>query len=617
MKKICIEEIRKEDCKLLISTYKSIIPETINERVLFYYKDNEKNCKLDLTFKQFLFNLILLKPFIERGLTINSEYFLLDSENFNKDTFNNHLNFLIDELKLKGIAIPDIKEEIKFIIEEMVSLSFISSKIYGITINLYSIISEMNKLPDKERQEFINLIDYKIDENLPISKSEEELEKATKRFIGLLKKMDTCLTPYLKSKTGLNLKQLRECFISVGYTPDLLGNVISTPINTNYITGLRNMSDYYNNSIGTRKALLTNYKAVKASGYLTRKLSLLCIDRLFDHDVEDCNSQHLIECNVVNQQVLEMLNGRYYLLDENSPLSLITSKDTGLIGKKIYLRSPITCTCSIHSKVCHKCYGTLYDVNKTFNPGLLAVLHLTNQFTQNLLSTKHLLKISTAELEWPEIQKYFNILKTSLQVNKSIQFELQIWKENLRYNISENLIVSEISIKTNNNIITYQLPVEIHIPDRFYKQLDELDDDDFLSIDNQELPDSLKFGIENKEFSKSLMEIKSLLESKDHVIGSSDVEAIFNKFIELLLESKIVINSVHIEMILSELLRTVDGDRVDFSQENLPELKVDVISNAILNGPLSKSISFEKLSIQMRSEGFYQKSGKSVFDIFY
>ena len=57
--------------------------------------------------------------------------------------------------------------------------------------------------------------------------------------------------------------------------------------------------------------------------------------------------------------MLSKYNGRYYKLSnsDKSPTLLINSKkDKDLIGKTIYLRSPITCTCG--DEVCHKCFGT-------------------------------------------------------------------------------------------------------------------------------------------------------------------------------------------------------------------------------------------------------------------
>lgn len=58
-----------------------------------------------------------------------------------------------------------------------------------------------------------------------------------------------------------------------------------------------------------------------------------------------------------------------------------------LIGRKIGLRSPVTC-CGKH--VCATCYGReLSAVNKDINTGISGTLKLTEPLTQRLLSAKH------------------------------------------------------------------------------------------------------------------------------------------------------------------------------------------------------------------------------------
>ena len=92
-----------------------------------------------------------------------------------------------------------------------------------------------------------------------------------------------------------------------------------------------------------------------------------------------------------NEKKFKQILGRhYYEIDENgekvSELKTVT-KDSDLIGKKIGLRSPVTC-CGKH--VCATCYGReLSAVNKDINTGLTGTLKLTEPLTQRLLSAKH------------------------------------------------------------------------------------------------------------------------------------------------------------------------------------------------------------------------------------
>ena len=65
-----------------------------------------------------------------------------------------------------------------------------------------------------------------------------------------------------------------------------------------------------------------------------------------DKSCRNCNTKHLVEIEITSAKMLAKFNGRYYKDDLNGKLKLIDSdRDTHLINKTIYLRSPITCAC--------------------------------------------------------------------------------------------------------------------------------------------------------------------------------------------------------------------------------------------------------------------------------
>lgn len=89
-----------------------------------------------------------------------------------------------------------------------------------------------------------------------------------------------------------------------------------------------------------------------------------------------------------------MLDGRYYKLGPDGMDYLINAKkDTYLIGKTIYLYSPMTCASAAHGHgICRRCYGELAYINRNIRPGKLASEILSAQLTQKQLSAKHLLE---------------------------------------------------------------------------------------------------------------------------------------------------------------------------------------------------------------------------------
>ena len=157
---------------------------------------------------------------------------------------------------------------------------------------------------------------------------------------------------------------------------------------------------------GTKKSLTTNQKYTKKSGYFTRKLELSNIDHYHDDSIEDCGTKHFVIFSVDSEQKFNQILGRhYYDLDANcekcSDLKTVTEEiKNEILGKKIGLRSPVTC-CGKH--VCATCYGReLSAVNKDINTGLSGTLKLTEPLTQRLLSAKHLLSTKTDKIEWDE-----------------------------------------------------------------------------------------------------------------------------------------------------------------------------------------------------------------------
>ncbi len=58
------------------------------------------------------------------------------------------------------------------------------------------------------------------------------------------------LQPILKSGAGIKSKQLAEFSINGGFKPDLDGNTIPIPINSNFVVGgLSNVTNYYIDSL--------------------------------------------------------------------------------------------------------------------------------------------------------------------------------------------------------------------------------------------------------------------------------------------------------------------------------------------------------------------------------
>ena len=277
----------------------------------------------------------------------------------------------------------------------------------------------------KNNPEFSEVLNFNIsDENESFATMIDEISVNREKLQHFLENTDSCYRPMILSGSGFNFKQASQIFNLIGPKPDIFGNIHKHPILTNFLNGLTCVDDFYVNADNCRKALITNFTSVKDSGYLTRILSMLCLDTKLS-ETECCTTSvdNLPSVYIKNKFILKKYKNRN-MWDEETKSFKVVGMNEDLIGKTIKVASPMTCTCK--DGICKTCYGELYKtVTKmtlkdgrtvVANIGLIAVLLLTEVLTQMLLSTKHLLEAKTGKLDWKGLDKYFDIYSSSLNL---------------------------------------------------------------------------------------------------------------------------------------------------------------------------------------------------------
>lgn len=160
---------------------------------------------------------------------------------------------------------------------------------------------------------------------------------------------------------------------------------------------------------------------VRSSGYLSRKIALLVINQERS-DLEDCGTEHHLKIKIEDDKILNRLDGRFYKNIDNT-FKIVDKTDKSLIGKTINLRSPATCTAP-GDTICKKCLGIISQKNG-FHLSLAGALVLTEQLTQILLSSKHLLQVNAEKITLPiHLIDYFSVDKTSLVANKDFKIKI-------------------------------------------------------------------------------------------------------------------------------------------------------------------------------------------------
>jgi len=279
-----------------------------------------------------------------------------------------------------------------------------------------------------------------------------------------------------------------------------------------------------------------------------------------------------------------------------------------------------------------------------------------------MLSSKHLLKTSTKEIYWNEVfQELFTLNGNTLQLNESIdginRYTLIINEDEIQDNeegLNDNEYDEEEGSTSNDgkltNITKYfrkftirrkidKLPGRKYTEDYEYFEVDN-GVDLYMSTyfentlkrshlnDNGEYEVSVKdiyvdnpvfyIDIANEGLSAILNSIIDLIDKKER-LGTNTYNDMINKFVELCNDSGIIINAVHLELIIRELIKSTTNilERPDFSIKD-PDYQILRLSDSILNsGSIVTSISFERFKDQIYKAKSYAKVGSSPLDDFF
>ena len=568
--------------------------------------------------KDLLISLHVL-PILEYFEKEVEEKFLFNSNNFEADMVD-YLDMVIKELQDQdGEAVG---EKIAEVLVCLSDLAVAMNERMGATISLFS-LHEALKLCSEETQE---LMEKNYSDISSFDEVEKMIDDDTKElFARLSEKSDIWRRIIVNSNFG----QLKQVLVSIGPRPNLKGDVIPVLPDTNFLRGLRGVQDFFINAQTGRKVQIISHRNVRQSGYLARKLSLLAINTKIckedDPNREDCGSQNYQRL-VVTDGILKRLNGRWFGIDEESDeLHMINTADpevSDLIGETIYLRSPMTCA---GDRICDTCYGELSHLNRNMHIGAIAVLFLSSPFTQKLLSAKHLLQTKSPKFDWSEeFLANFSVNRTAVVVHSELTSKL-ILEEDVDVHVNDDtgeLYADSLTILSGSTKTKIELPSRLYLMTEFIEGMQKYRNADRTwEIPLKEWGDQVLFMVEvkNEEITTSLNQIKSLIETSDHLGVGDDRHELLQKILELIDRNTVFIDSVHVECILRNLLRTPEdvSQRPDWYEPDVESVSLRLV-DAIIKGPsVTAALSFEQLIQQINDPKTFLKTGKSEMDCFY
>lgn len=496
---------------------------------------------------------------------------------------------------------------------------------------------------------------FPLDEDI----SPSDLEKITKdRTTDLLNiisdQSDLPISIY--TKNGLfNPGQFREFAVHIAHKPDLYGNTIPFTSRTNVMMGLKDPRAHMIDAFGGRKAEIVKLN-VSDAGALERSLCMLMSSlRFVDTDYE-CDSKHFRIRTIDNMDTLEKLDGRVCTLDPKSDeYMIIGTHDSHLIGKTVYLKTPITCTHPRRHEgyICSACYGKLMAaLNRDVHIGRLAALNLSDDIEQKLLSAKHALMTNTNDIKFDTIfdtyfimsscQIYFNqsMIDASADNNEEfnhlhLEFHLSNMKKNqdgegrhYDRSIPEIIIYDDrddtrIIIKEENGapiFLSQEFNNEYFLPaikHKGEKDVVRIPFTDLIDTGNVCCDILFEYQYKNNDITGALLELDSILSKKSSINAYGSYDECLDAIVPLFTKGGIHIPEIQPELLISQMIYSPDGSAVDWTLDD-PEYVFFTIDKSIQNNQSAlTSVLYHETSRQIAGAyGTYEKSGTSAYDWF-
>ena len=628
------------------------LPEVRKHPIKFRFSSDEHETFREMEIRHMIINMIFWRSFIniDKVEEVGPQH-IIDGYQVTGSFVKSWINDNIITPYRAHYSNKKLNRIVERIIYNLSKISQDFNTIMGMGFNIKSFIDVAKVNP-----RFNEIIHTKLEPGMQPNEIEALQFSLMNEEIQILKNTPNCLQPMLRTGVGIKDKQLAEFSITGGLKPDVYGNTIPIPINTNFLVGgLNNVKNYYVDSQAGRKSVILNKTSMGTSGFFSAKCMLVSsgvelskstkeeINKHHHTDVNHhCNTQRLLAFDIKSEKYLRKINRRYYYFtpDMSDRMKCINyKKDKNLIGKTIYMRSPITCMGE--DGICAACYGDLIYTNceKDFSIGAYASTQLNNEIEQKILSTKHLLTTVSEKLEFPPIfDRFFTLDASKFKLNEDSPEDFEKWAiriknddlysfdkvENGDFNSSTDIMYL-INKKTKES---YEIK-EVKSGLAMYIYSDVLD----MFVENKqedciELPLSKLDGetyiaiivIENNELTRPLKNIMRLLDRKGH-FDCETIDQLLNKMADLLVESGHGLDLIHAECIIRSLIRNPNNilDRPNFSDPNeMDNYDILTVSSALLNNPsLTVSLSFQDLGKQVVNPDTYRKYLPSSYDDLY
>lgn len=476
-------------------------------------------------------------------------------------------------------------------------------------------------------------------------------------FIGT--QYDLSMSIYVRNKL-FNPPQFREYAVHMCHKPDLDGTTIPYTYNTNIIMGVGHPLAFSVDAQGGRKAEITKLN-VSDAGTLERALCQLMSPVRFVDINYECDSRHYRRRHISSSEDLVKLDGRVATLTpdidpvDNEYFMIHPKKHINLIGRTVYVKTPITCTHPRRNEgyICSACYGKLMaNLNRDVHIGRLAAVQSADEMEQKLLSAKHALKTNTVPIEFgEEFFEFFELGNGQILLNRDMleqsnnpesdfyHYHLEFYPHGMKKNqdgesrhldrsTSEIVIYDDrddrrINISEKNGAPIYLSP-EFN-DEHFLRELHYRDEKEIIRIPFSDLADGgvantqvlFEFSYKNNELADPLLTLEKIMFNGERIDSFSSYDECLDTLIPLFIRGGIYLPDYQAELLVSQLVTDMNRGPVDWNDPH-PEYRFDSINRSILRNRsvLTSILSRESAAQIAGAYDAYNKSGTSGYDYF-
>lgn len=662
------------------------VPEIQNNRITFVF-DNGMEVKLPPAYA--LINLIVWGFIVNTNQTIKPYHLFFNK----KGITNSYIKSYID----KYCIIP-VREQVSHNSDRMIihnlnrtiydslrGLKFVDkfAWYFNNSINLEDFILMYNNCPgfkqimDRHNSDYYTKFGTNGDHNM----NDEALDDMNrlidyivnaKQYIG----RDHCLSDAFRSKEGIKPKQAREVLVNIGMKPNGEGGIFPYVVNTSYISGgANNVAFHILESLVARIAQILSKKNTSRSGHFSRIMILNCSDTRkytmpysdkIDPDY-DCGTRNFIEYYVEDETALKKISDRWYRMN---PMGMerrltntynIVKENSDLIGKIIYLRSPIKCLSAANGRgICRKCMGELYNIVPATNISTYSVTNMTEPLTQMMLSAKHLMEakidsitFDTTIISEEELARYIIIDEGTIYINPDIP-DAKKWHLYINVDDIQEDIVASLDDSGDDDLEDTGIEDSLNYTNVFYlrknntnetitirtTEMDNLNFTDWFnnfienrhSIGNNEDIDIpvttlieenaplFDVGIHNDDMSERLESVIKVIDLKantDSYTAETFLSTLSSKLNSIGLGH---IMSVHLEIIIMNQIRDKKDiiEMPDWSIPNQTNYQILTLKKAVMTHPsISIAMQSENIAKMLHSPLSLRKHKPSPYDLMY